>query len=187
MIDLSELFTAVGFTDNGVYVLGDRLDIKFELPSKYKHLQVSYTFSNEDENEVETISTVGEYIVKPKISDTVHYKFDVSFTIKVIANYDEIFTSIQGKLAGIESSDKWATVDEIREKLKGIAVNDRENVRKVDRYNEVLKQAEELLSGLLEDVEAVANTAKRGQNAQKAMEILNVITILAYFGIKQTF
>ncbi len=186
-IDLSELFTAVGFTDNGVYVLGDRLDIKFELPSKYKHLQVSYALTNEDKNEVETISTVGEYIVKPKISDTVHYKFDVSFTIKVIANYDEIFTSIQGKLAGIESSDKWATVDEIREELKGIALGDRENVRKVDRYNEVLKQAEELLSGLIEDVEAVANTAKRGQNAQKAMEILNVITILAYFGIKQTF
>ena len=163
------------------------MDIKFELPSKYKHLEISYTLTNEDENEVETISTVGEYIVKPKIRDTVHYKFDVSFTIKVIANYDEIFTSIQEKLAGIESSDKWATVDEIREKLKGIAVNDRENVRKVDRYNEVLKQAEELLSGLIEDVEAVANTAKRGQNAQKAMEIINVITILAYFGIKQTF
>lgn len=184
--DISAEITTKGVENNSVFALGKVDSIEIVLPGKYKKLSVQKELFFDDVK-IDDCTKIGVYKYVIEIIDDC-YTARKTVEFEVIANYDELFVSINSLLQSSRSADKETkakNVSAIRTLLQS-AVADKEKIVLVEEYKQNIQEIEEFFLQYVQEVESVADSAKRGAEQRAVLELIDALAVLMYFGIKQT-
>lgn len=137
---------------------------------------------------VENIDKSGEYTIKVSV-DSTNYTGSKELTFEVIKNYIEVFDNISLKLDGFENmtiNEKLEALSAVRKELQKIDATDRAKLSEVEIYAKVVEQAENAFNTYDQELSRAVATAKHGIPIAEAVELISAISIVAYFGMKQT-
>lgn len=175
-----------GVEKDRTYALGRIDSITTTLPNKYKNLSIIAKLVDSDGTVCETIEKTGvyKYVI---LGENDCYRIDQTIEFTVITNYDEIFDEIETLLSSfVDKETKAKNIVEIRRLLQKIDVSDREKITSVEEYRTVIEKTERAFSDFVSEIERTAQTAKRGVEQRAILELIDALSILAYFGIKQS-
>lgn len=181
--DITKNINILGVKTDSLNIIGS-FDIKVMCNNKVE-LKQELIFNGEV---VEKIEKSGEYTIKVTVlSDS--YSGSKELTFEVIRNYSEVFENISAYLEGFDNmsiKEKLEALSSVRKELQKIDESDRAKLSEVASYAEVVETAENAFNSYHKELSNAVSTAKHGIPIADAMALISTISIVAYFGIKQT-
>lgn len=181
--DISGNINILGVKSDSINIIGT-FDIKVMSNSKV-NIEEEIFF---DDEKVETIDKSGVYTFKA-IVDSTNYTGSKAITFEVIKNYIDVFDNITLKLDGFEDmsiNEKLETLSAVRRELQKIDESDRAKLSEVESYANVVEQTENAFETYHHELSKAVSTAKHGIPIADTMALISAISVIAYFGIKQT-
>ncbi len=181
--DITKNINILGVKTDSINIIG-AFDIKVMCSNKVE-LKKELIFNGEV---VENIEKSGEYTIKVTVLSD-NYSGQKELTFDVIRNYSEVFENISAYLDGFENmsiNEKLEALSAVRKELQKIDETDRAKLSEVASYAEVVETVENAFNSYHKELSNAVSTAKHGIPIADTMALISAISVVAYFGIKQT-